>query len=70
MASNLSTLHLNAPIEKVWLALTQPEQVKRWQFGSDLITTWEIGSPIEFSTEWQGQVFKQWGKVLEINPYT
>lgn len=28
-----------------------------------------MGSPIAFRTEWQGQVFKQWGKVLEIKPY-
>lgn len=66
MATNISTIRINASIEKVWDALTNPEKVKLWQYGSDLITTWEIGSSIEFVTEWEQQIFKQWGKVLEI----
>jgi uncharacterized protein YndB with AHSA1/START domain len=68
MAINISTVKLNASLEKVWDTLTNPEKVKLWQFGSDLITTWEVGSNIEFITEWEGQIFKQWGKVLEIKP--
>jgi uncharacterized protein YndB with AHSA1/START domain len=66
MATNISTINLNASLDKVWEILTSPEKVKLWQFGSDLITTWEVGSNIEFITEWEGQIFKQWGKVLEI----
>ncbi len=69
MPTNISTIHLRAPISKVWYTLTDPAQVKLWQFGSDLLTTWEAGSPIAFRTEWQGQIFKQWGKVLEVRPY-
>jgi uncharacterized protein YndB with AHSA1/START domain len=68
MATNISTIKLNASLDKVWETLTNPSKVKLWQFGSDLITTWEVGSNIEFVTEWEGQIFKQWGKVLEINP--
>jgi uncharacterized protein YndB with AHSA1/START domain len=68
MATNISTINLNASLDKVWETLTSPEKVKLWQFGSDLITTWEVGSKIEFVTEWEGKIFKQWGKVLEIKP--
>lgn len=68
MATNISTITLNASLDKVWDTLTKPEKVKLWQFGSDLITTWEVGSNIEFVTEWEGKIFKQWGKVLEIRP--
>ena len=68
MATNISTIKLNASLDKVWDTLTKPEKVKLWQFGSDLITTWEVGSNIEFITEWEGQIFKQWGKILEIRP--
>lgn len=68
MATNISTIKLNASLDKVWETLTNPAKVKLWQYGSDLITTWEIGSSIEFITEWEGQIFKQWGKVLEIKP--
>jgi uncharacterized protein YndB with AHSA1/START domain len=66
MATNISTIKLNASLDKVWETLTNPAKVKLWQYGSELITTWEVGSSIEFTTEWEGQIFKQWGKVLEI----
>lgn len=68
MATNISTILLNAPIEKVWNTLTQPKLVKQWQYGSDLITDWNVNSEIRFRNEWEGQVFEQWGKVLEIIP--
>ena len=68
MATNISTIVLNAPVEKVWNALTQPELVKQWQYGSDLITDWKIGNEIRFRNEWEGQVFEQWGTVLEVVP--
>lgn len=68
MPKNLSTLILNAPVQRVWDALTKPELVKLWQYGSELITTWEIGSSIRFSVAWDGKLFEQWGEVLEIRP--
>lgn len=66
MATNISAIVLNAPIEKVWNALTQPELIKQWQYGSDLITDWKVGNEIRFRNEWEGQVFEQWGTVLEV----
>ena len=66
MAINISTVIINAPVQKVWEALTQPELVKLWQYGSDLLTDWKVGSEITFTTEWEGKIFEQWGKVLEI----
>lgn len=68
MARNISTLIINAPVQKVWDTLTKPELVKLWQYGSDLITTWEPDSPIRFSTSWEDKVFEQWGTVLEMKP--
>jgi uncharacterized protein YndB with AHSA1/START domain len=68
MAKNISIIRLNTSKEKVWDALTKPELVKRWQYGSDLITNWEVGSSIRFRTEWDGKVFEQWGQVLEVQP--
>jgi uncharacterized protein YndB with AHSA1/START domain len=68
MALNISTLKINASRQKVWDTITKPEFVKLWQYGSNLLTTWEIGSNIKFSTEWEGKVFEQWGKVLLFRP--
>ncbi|MEO6135784.1 MAG: SRPBCC domain-containing protein [Ginsengibacter sp.] len=68
MAKNISTIHINATKSKVWETLTKPELVKLWQYGSDLITNWEVDSDIQFRTEWEGKIFEQWGKVLEVQP--
>ena len=63
-----SIVKILAPASKVWLALTVPGLVKQWQYGSDLRTTWEPGTPIIFRNEWNGQIFEQKGTVLEFIP--
>jgi uncharacterized protein YndB with AHSA1/START domain len=70
MAINISRITINATVQKVWDTLTKPEFVRLWQYGSDLQTTWEVGSKIKFVTEWEGKLFEQWGTVLEFTPAT
>ena len=69
MATNISTITINASTQKVWNILTKPEMVKLWQYGSELQTTWEPGTAIRFSTAWEDKVFEQRGLVLEMQPY-
>lgn len=66
MRSTHSKVHLAVPPSKAWVALTRPDCVAKWQYGSVLTTTWEIGSRIVFRAEWEGQVFEQSGEVLEF----
>jgi len=66
MAINISIIKINAPIQKVWKTITEPEMVKLWQYGSDLITTLKVGSEIRFVTKWEEKIFEQWGKILEV----
>ncbi len=68
MKTSDSTVKILAPAKKVWLALTDPGLVKQWQYGSDLQTTWEVGTSIIFRNEWNGQVFEQRGTVIEFSP--
>ncbi|MFH6605090.1 SRPBCC domain-containing protein [Maribacter algicola] len=68
MATNISKLMINASKDKVWDALTIPEKVKAWQYGSELTTDWKVGNEIRFKSEWEGQIFEQWGTVLEFEP--
>ena len=56
-------------MQRVWNVLTDPALVKQWQFGSELKTDWKPGSPIRFTTAWEGVIFEQWGEVLEVKPY-
>jgi uncharacterized protein YndB with AHSA1/START domain len=69
MATNISKLIIKASKEKVWDAITNPEKVKAWQYGSELATDWNIGNEIRFKSEWEGKIFEQWGTVLEFEPY-
>jgi uncharacterized protein YndB with AHSA1/START domain len=65
-----STIHVNAPAARVWEALTRPELVKQWQYGTDVMTTWHKGSPIVYRNEWEGAVYEQTGPILVIEPPT
>ena len=42
------SIRLNASLNTVWEALTQPELMKSWMSDSEIeiVTTWEVGSPI------------------------
>jgi len=69
MKSNISAkvkTNINAPLSKVWDALTKPEKIKQYFFGTDTITTWEKGSPITFKGEWEGKSYKDKGTVLDV----
>jgi uncharacterized protein YndB with AHSA1/START domain len=68
MATNISRLKIKASTEKVWDTITNPKKVKSWQYGSELTTDWKVGNEIRFKSEWEGQIFKQWGTVLEFKP--
>ena len=68
MANNISTISINASTQQVWDALTNPELVKLWQYGSELTTDWKPGSSIRFRTAWEDKVFEQWGSVLTFQP--
>lgn len=42
------SISLNASLNAVWEALTQPELMKSWMYDSEIeiVTTWKVGSPI------------------------
>ena len=63
-----ATTTINAPASKVWDALTKPEQIKQYMFGTEVTTDWKVGSPITYKGEWKGKPYEDKGKVLEIEP--
>jgi uncharacterized protein YndB with AHSA1/START domain len=70
MRTSVSTIAINASPQTVWTALTDALHVARWQYGSVLSTDWSVGSPIRFTTQWQGETFEQWGTVLSFDEPT
>ncbi len=57
---------INAPVSKVWEALTKPEIIKQYFFGTDTETDWKKGSPIIYKGEWQGKKYQDHGTILDI----
>jgi uncharacterized protein YndB with AHSA1/START domain len=57
---------INAPVSKVWEALTKPALIKKYLFGTETSTDWKKGSPITFSGEWEGKRYQDKGKILDI----
>lgn len=63
-----ATTTINAPASRVWDALTKPEQIKQYMFGTEVTTDWKVGSPITYKGEWKGKSYEDKGKVLEVEP--
>jgi len=63
-----ATATINAPAAKVWDALTKPDQIKQYMFGTDVTTDWKVGSPITYKGEWKGKEYQDKGKVLKVEP--
>lgn len=52
--------------DKAWDALTKPELVKQYFFGTNLVTSWRVGTPVLFKGEWEGKPYEDKGTVLEF----
>jgi uncharacterized protein YndB with AHSA1/START domain len=59
---------INGSPAQVWAALTDPEQIKEYMFGSQVETDWKPGSPIVWNGEWEGRPYQDKGEVLEVEP--
>jgi len=51
---------------KVWEALTKPELVKQYFFGTNVESSWKKGAPIRFTGEWEGKPYEDKGIILDI----
>ena len=63
-----ATVTVNAPTPRVWDALTQPDLIKQYLFGTEVTTDWRVGSPITYQGTWEGKAYKDKGKVLQVEP--
>jgi uncharacterized protein YndB with AHSA1/START domain len=57
-----------APAEKVWNALVTPAAIKRYMFGTTVISDWTEGSPIGWKGEWQGKKYEDKGVIRQLKP--
>lgn len=70
MADHVATAEtdISASPARVWAALTDPEQIKRYMFGSQVETDWRPGSPIVWKGTYEGKEYEDKGEILEIEP--
>ncbi|MGC2208426.1 MAG: SRPBCC domain-containing protein [Candidatus Dormiibacterota bacterium] len=62
------SITINASADAVWQALTDPEMVRQYMYGTNMETDWQVGSPITWKGEWQGSTYEDKGSVLEVKP--
>ena len=59
---------IKASPAKVWDALTNPQLIKEYLFGTDCTSDWKVGSPIRYTGLWEGKRYEDKGTVLEAVP--
>ena len=59
-------ISIKAPALKVWDALTKPELIKQYLFGTQVTTDWQVGSPITYEGVWEGKPYKDKGTILQV----
>jgi uncharacterized protein YndB with AHSA1/START domain len=57
---------IHAPRSKVWWALTDPDQIQKYMFGSKVETDWKPGSRITWKGEYEGKKYEDKGEILEV----
>lgn len=63
-----ATTTIDAPPETVWDGLTNPDLVPQYFFGAEVDTDWEVGSPIRFRGEWEGEEYEDKGEIKRFEP--
>ena len=61
-------IDIDAPLQRVWQTLVEPELVARYMHGTQLDTDWAVGSPVFWRGEWQGRRYEDKGEVLAFDP--
>ena len=62
------SIDINATPSKVWEALTKPEIIKKYLFGTETITDWQAGSEIIFQGEYGESKYRDKGVIVRNIP--
>jgi uncharacterized protein YndB with AHSA1/START domain len=62
------TRQLKAPVDKVWEALTTPDQIRQYLFGTDTKSDFKKGSTITYSGVYEGKAYEDKGVVIDAQP--
>jgi uncharacterized protein YndB with AHSA1/START domain len=59
---------VKAPPGRVWKALTDPDEIEKYMFGSHVVTDWQPGGSIVWKGEYEGKAYEDKGEILEVVP--
>lgn len=59
---------INTGTSAVWKAITTPETIKKYLFGTETISDWKVGSRITFKGIWDGKEYLDGGIILQLEP--
>ncbi len=63
-----TSIDIHASPARVWQALTDPEMIRQYLFGTQVSTDWQPGSPIIYRGVWEGKEYEDKGQILEVEP--
>ncbi|MEI2277437.1 SRPBCC domain-containing protein [Paenarthrobacter ilicis] len=63
-----STITIEVPASRVWSVITDPDAIKEFMFGTDVVTDWTIGGPIAWRGVWEGNEYEDKGRIVEFEP--
>lgn len=61
-------IHIEVKPMVVWNALTDPESIKKYFFGTEAISDWKVGSPLIFRNHAEGKTYEDKGTILRSDP--
>jgi len=59
-------VRIHSSVSNVWDALTNPELIKQYLYGTETVTDWKVGSRITFKGMWEGKEYVDGGTILKI----
>lgn len=60
------SIEIDAPLSSVWRALTDPQYIKEYMYGTTVICDWKVGKPIVFTGTWEGKPYEDKGTILKL----
>lgn len=62
------SIRIETSASKVWEALTDPDLISKYFFGTRVTTDWKQGSPITYTGTWEGKAYEDKGVITKIVP--
>ncbi len=64
-----NSIIIHASIERVWNTLTKPEETRKYMFGCETVSDWNVGSSLVWRGEYEGKLMDfVVGKILVLEP--